>query len=115
MNTLISDYVQSSSLAGSLVDASLKSFTALALAGICCVCWRRASAATRHLVWFVAVLSLPCVPLLCLLLPSWQRPLWSVSTSIEAGNELSLVLNLVPGTSPPPSPVEAKGPERVGR
>lgn len=100
MNQLIegaSNFIHHSNFAPVFLDASLKSVLILAAAGACCVGWRRASAATRHFMWFLALLSLPCLPVLSLLLPSWQRPLWSVSASIDSGNELSLVLEFVPG------------------
>ena len=81
-----------------LCDAFLKSFVVLALAGGVCVLWRRSAAATRHLIWFLAVASLPCLPLLASLLPSWPKPLWLVSTGYESGNRISLALELTPGT-----------------
>ena len=98
--TLVSRTVQNSHCVALFLDAFLKSFIVLALAGGVCVLWRRSSAATRHLIWFLAVTSLPCLPLLSSMLPSWQRPLWSVSTGYDSGNRVSLALELAPGTSP---------------
>ena len=103
MNTwfaFVSHSIQNSHCAALFLDAFLKSFIVLALAGGVCVLWRRSSAATRHLIWFLAVASLPCLPLLASLLPSWQRPLWSVSASSTSGNQISLALELAPGTRP---------------
>jgi len=97
----IPDSIQNAHFAALFLDALLKSFVVLALAGSVCALWRRSSAATRHLVWFLAVVSLPCLPLLALVLPSWQRPLWSVSTGINSGNQISLALELAPGTFVP--------------
>jgi beta-lactamase regulating signal transducer with metallopeptidase domain len=98
--TLVSRTVQNSHCVALFLDAFLKSFIVLALAGGVCVLWRRSSSATRHLIWFLAVASLPCLPLLSSMLPSWQRPLWSVSTGYDSGNRVSLALELAPGTSP---------------
>lgn len=99
MNALIeivSNQIQNLNLTAAFLDASLKSFVVLVLAGALCLCWRRASAATRHLIWFLAVVSLPCLPLFSLVLPSWQRPLWSVSTGFNSGNQFMLELELAP-------------------
>jgi beta-lactamase regulating signal transducer with metallopeptidase domain len=92
----VSHSIQNSHCAALFLDALLKSFVVLALAGSVCALWRRSSAATRHLVWFLAVVSLPCLPLLTSTLPSWQRPVWSVSTGINSGNQISLALELAP-------------------
>ncbi len=78
------------------LDALIKSLIMLALAGGLCLAWRRASAATRHLIWFLAVASLPFLPVLGTLQPSRHRSLWSVSTSETPGNEVSLTLALAP-------------------
>jgi beta-lactamase regulating signal transducer with metallopeptidase domain len=68
----------------------------LAFAGALCLAWRRAAAATRHLIWFCALASLPLLPLLPFLLPTAQRPLWSVSGGLTAGNQISLAIQLDP-------------------
>ena len=36
------------------------------------------------------------LPLLASVLPSWHRPLWSVSTGFDSGNQVSLALELAP-------------------
>src|SRR5438477_443205 len=97
MNSLIeivSNYVPDSNFTAAFLDASIKSFAILALPGGVCLCWRHASAATRHLTWFLAMACLPCFPLISSMLPSWKRPLWSVSTSLNSGNHFSLALEL---------------------
>ena len=112
--------IQGSHFAPLFLDASLKSVVVLAVAGGVCLCWRRASAATRHLIWFLAVAGLPFLPWLSSVLPSWQRPLWSVSTGFDSGNQFSLSLEaapaagsgIVPRRTPAPgtaSPVRADG------
>ena len=113
MNALwesVSNHVQSSYLAAVFLDALLKSFVVLIFAGGFCVGWRRASAATRHLIWFLAVASLPFLPLLVSVLPTWQRPLWSVSTSLVSGNQVSLTLELAPVIVPATPGPEARSP-----
>jgi beta-lactamase regulating signal transducer with metallopeptidase domain len=61
-----------------LVDASLKSAALVVLAGLCALAMHRASAAARHVVWLVALLALLLVPVLSVVLPSWQvLPQWA--------------------------------------
>jgi beta-lactamase regulating signal transducer with metallopeptidase domain len=113
--TIVSNSIQNSRFTALFFDAALKGLVVLALAGGVCALWRRASAATRHLIWFLAVASLPFLPLCTSVLPSWQRPLWSVSTSLNSGNQVSLTLELAPtakfGTS---SQVAAGSPNVAG-
>ena len=88
------------------LDALLKSFVILIVAGGVCLCWRRGAASARHLVWFLAVAGLLCLPGLSGLLPAWQRPLWAVGTRAGSGNEITLTLEFVPAKGnhslPPP-------------
>jgi beta-lactamase regulating signal transducer with metallopeptidase domain len=96
----VSNFIRDSHLAALLFDALLKSFVVLSLAGGLGLIWRRASAAARHLIWFLAVASLPFLPLLSSVLPSWNKPLWSVSTGLVSGNQVSLALELTPSAEP---------------
>lgn len=98
----VSSALQSAALAGPLLDALLKSFLVLGLAGAVCALWRRASAATRHLIWFLALASLPCLPLLPS--PVGRQPVWTVSTTAESGNQVSLAIELAHQIGPPPAP-----------
>jgi len=100
--------MQTSHIAACFFDALLKSFVVLVLAGSICALARRASATTRHLVWFLAVASLPCLPLLNLLLPAWEKPVWSVSTRFDSGNQISLALNFSPSAN-----IETAAPETL--
>ena len=111
----LQNHIQNVHFAAWFFDALLKSFIVLALAGGICTLWRGTSAATRHLIWFLAVASLPCLPLLTSLLPSWEKPLWSVSTGFDSGNQVLLALNFSPGaqseaaaTKTPEAPNKAK-------
>ena len=96
----LSNLIQQSHFPAWFLDALLKSVIVLSLAGAICTAWRRASAAARHLIWFLAVACLPCLPLLTGMLPAWQKPLWSASTGFDSDNQVSIALNLTPGTAP---------------
>jgi HEAT repeat protein/beta-lactamase regulating signal transducer with metallopeptidase domain len=71
-----------------VLDAVLKSTILLALAALCSVLLRGASAATRHLVWTLGLVSALLLPALSLALPRWQMPLITVATpQIHAADE----------------------------
>src|SRR5262252_9198180 len=53
-------------------DSALKGAALLLLAVLCTLALHKASAATRHLVWLVAVAALLLVPVLSLYLPQWR-------------------------------------------
>ena len=95
----ISSLLQDPRFAAAWFDALLKSFVVLGFAGGVCLLWRRAAAATRHLIWFLALVSLPLLPLLPHVLPTAHRPLWSVSSEMVSGNQISLSLELAPNKS----------------
>jgi beta-lactamase regulating signal transducer with metallopeptidase domain len=83
-----------------LFDAWPKSVAVLTVAAGLCWLLPRAAAATRHWIWFLAVASLPCLLLLACLPHSWHKPLWSVFTDFNSGNQISLTLNLASGGGP---------------
>ncbi len=59
-------------------DSALKGAALLAVAALCALALWRASAATRHLVWLVAVVALLVVPVLSVALPQWRiLPKWA--------------------------------------
>src|SRR5215469_16628483 len=99
----ISSLLQDPRFAAAWFDALLKSIIVLAFAGAVCLVWRRAAAATRHLIWFLALVSLPLLPLLPRVLPTARRPLWSVSSEMVSGNQISLSLELAPTMSSSPN------------
>ncbi|MDB6035257.1 MAG: Regulatory protein BlaR1, partial [Verrucomicrobiales bacterium] len=96
MTTVLNELIEHINFTGVVLDTALKSFVVLALAGGVCLCLRRLPAAGRHLIWFMAVASLPCLPFVTVMTPTWHRPLWSISSGPNAGNELSLTLELNP-------------------
>ena len=59
-----------------LVDVSVKSLALLAAAGLVRLLLRRASAASRHRVWLLAIGSLVSLPLLSATLPEWPVRAW---------------------------------------
>jgi beta-lactamase regulating signal transducer with metallopeptidase domain len=68
------------------LELALKATVILGLAGLVTALIPRASAATRHLVWTLAVLCLGALPFLSLLLPAWQVPV-AVGVSRFAADE----------------------------
>ena len=60
-----------------LLDAAVKAVMLLALAAAATLLMRRASAAVRHAVWFLAIAGLLFLPVLSVTLPGWQiLPPW---------------------------------------
>ncbi|MBI5385891.1 MAG: M56 family metallopeptidase [Verrucomicrobia bacterium] len=83
----------------------------MAFAGALLGCWRQASAAARHWVWLLAVASLLCLPWWPMMAPAWTKPVWTVSTGLTSGNQITLTLNLAssPGNEvSPPVPLLSK-------
>jgi len=106
MNTLMNIIPQSllhSAFTPLFFDAWFKSLAVLAVAGALCLLLRRAAAATRHWIWLLAMTTLPCLLLLQAMPHPWQRPLWTVSTGFNSGNQFSLVLNLAPEATAHPA------------
>ena len=61
-----------------LIDSTIKSAVLLAVAGLVALMLRRDSAATRHLVWLVAIVAMLAVPVFSAMLPQWRvLPPWA--------------------------------------
>jgi len=58
-----------------LIDAAVKATVLLGAAALTTLALRRASAASRHLVWTIALLAALALPALTLALPRWQLPI----------------------------------------
>jgi beta-lactamase regulating signal transducer with metallopeptidase domain len=58
-----------------LLDAFLKGSVLLIMALLLSLLLRRAAAATRHLVWNLALISLLALPILSFMLPAWNVPI----------------------------------------
>ncbi|WP_457653891.1 M56 family metallopeptidase [Rhodocaloribacter sp.] len=98
-----------------LLDLTLKGVVVLALAGLLAALLRRASAAVRHWIWFVAMGSLLCLPVLTLMLPSWHvslLPLPSFAQTVQPSRPFSS-----PALAPSPAalPAPASPPAPVAR
>lgn len=74
------------------VDITLKSVLILALAGVASLALHRASAAVRHLVWCLGMVSVLLLPLLTMALPQWRvsiLPTWTTLAAAENENGFS--------------------------
>lgn len=98
-----------------LLDVSLKSLPIFAAAGLVCLGLRRASAASRHALWVVTVLSLLCLPAFCVLLPRWSVSVLPASaqhraqTSAPVGSRVEEVAPQRPlATEQPPTAGDVK-------
>src|SRR5713101_6609296 len=61
-----------------LVDSAVKGTALLMLAAVAAIILRRDSAATRHLVWLLAIVAMLVVPVLSAMLPEWRvLPEWA--------------------------------------
>ena len=86
-----------------LFAASVKGFVVLAIATGLNLALRRSSSALRHLVWLLAITSCLCLPVISVILPSWQLSVFpQMHTLTDAtpglvgnldGSELSLTGN----------------------
>ncbi|KPL00195.1 MAG: hypothetical protein AMK75_05810, partial [Planctomycetes bacterium SM23_65] len=65
-----------------MLDATVKGIVVLVVAGALSLTFRRASAATRHLIWLLAVVSLVALPVLSVMTPRWRIPIlpeWAIT------------------------------------
>ena len=85
---VIAAVLSSSSLL--LIDTTIKGVLILFSAAFAALLLRRDSAATRHLVWLVAVIALLVVPLFSVLLPQWNvLPEWAAISGGAVDEELA--------------------------
>jgi len=66
-----------------LLDATIKGAVILLIASVLCFFLRRTSAAARHLVWSLALISVLALPVFSMLLPGWSLPVLPKITIIE--------------------------------
>ena len=69
-----------------VVDAIAKATIVFAIAGLLSAGLRRASAASRHLIWTLALLSALALPVFSLALPKWQVGLVELSSQLPAAS-----------------------------
>ena len=88
MNRALLVLVSMSGVSGLLlIDSAIKGTALLLFAGVVVFFLRRDSAATRHLVWLVAIVSMLAVPLLSAMLPQWRvLPEWANVVDMQEGN-----------------------------
>jgi HEAT repeat protein/beta-lactamase regulating signal transducer with metallopeptidase domain len=79
-----------------LADAILKATLLFALAAIASIALRRRTAAARHLMWALALISALALPALSLALPRWQLPLVTVASTSVAVEKMSAAQPLLP-------------------
>jgi beta-lactamase regulating signal transducer with metallopeptidase domain len=75
-----------------LIPVALKGAVLLAAAAVAALALRRASAATRHLVWATAMVGLLVLPLAAAMLPIWQVPVDVPILGAASNNESTLEL-----------------------
>src|SRR5215475_10699728 len=99
---------QSIALIQLLLDTLIKGAIILSVAGLLAASLRRESAASRHLVWSVALASLLALPILSFVLPSFQiAALPSLATiaapdvSVEAAPDVSVEASVENGSREP--------------
>src|SRR5688572_20901872 len=67
-----------------LLAFALRATVLLAGAWIASKLLRRASAATRHLIWTTAIAGVLALPLLSVVVPAWNVPLLSIEARVDA-------------------------------
>lgn len=86
-----------SPLTSLLIDFAIKGTALLVLAAVVTVILRRDSAATRHLVWLLAIVSILVLPVLSAVLPQWRvLPVWTDISSRSAAAEITAQLPPLP-------------------
>jgi len=76
-----------------LLDASMKGAVILLAASVLCFFLRRTSAAARHLVWSLALISVLALPVFSMLLPGWNLPVLPKITIIERPTDAAKIID----------------------
>src|ERR1035437_10128720 len=103
-------------LAGLLLDTALKATLLLGVAFLLAWLFRRASAATRHLVWAASILGLLILPLASLglpawrILPNWLSPTLPIMVAPPAASVSPTTPELPPSIPPAATPLPASEP-----
>ncbi|MDQ3606622.1 MAG: hypothetical protein M3418_10630, partial [Gemmatimonadota bacterium] len=85
---------------GILLVVAVKATLLLLMASLLALALRRASAASRHLVWSLALAALLVLPPLSLLLPDWTVPLLTVQLRVDAADAGWLPSRSAPAEAP---------------
>lgn len=84
-----------------LLEVMLKGTLFLLIAAAMALPLRRASAASRHLVWTLALSATLVLPILSLVLPAWNVPILSSFPSLVTGTPVIISRNSAPGPMNP--------------
>jgi beta-lactamase regulating signal transducer with metallopeptidase domain len=72
-------------MTSSILELAVKSTAIMAVAAVVVgLMGRRASAASRHLVWTLAVAGVLILPIASVVVPSWEIPMWRVTTTVPS-------------------------------
>jgi beta-lactamase regulating signal transducer with metallopeptidase domain len=95
-----------------LAAAAVRGAPLLLLAGLATFGWRRSSAATRHLVWLVAIAAMLVLPVLSASLPAWRVTVLPTSVVEIPAPGVPVVTRseVIPSTSTVPSDEPAVAP-----
>src|SRR6185436_1687681 len=88
-----------------LLSTSLKGMLILIIAAALSFALRKASAASRHLVWSLAIASLLALPVLSFGLPSWQVPVLPFEFSAGQSEIAAITPAMNSSQMQPPEPV----------
>ena len=95
-----------------LFAASVKGFVVLAIAAGLNLALRRSSSALRHLIWFLAVISCLCLPVISMTFPGWRlpvvpqmRPLTEATPGLEGDLDAAKLPSLDSRSVPPRAPI----------
>ena len=94
-----------------IADAIAKATVVFATAGIISVALRRGSAASRHMVWTLALISVLVLPALSMALPRWQLALVTVNGGVQLPTAAQLPASSFPlpaGSGPAISPIDVQ-------
>lgn len=92
-----------------LLDCAVKGTALLMMAAIAAMILRRDSAATRHLVWLLAIVAMLVVPVLSAMLPQWRvLPEWAVISPqpVVVNTNLSAIARPADGAAELPQQVD---------
>ncbi len=92
-----------------VVGLLFKGTLLLLLAATLVLALRRASAATRHLVWTLALAAVLALPVLALTLPAWKVPIISAPAPAAAGRRITMRESISTGTQQPRVAQETAG------
>jgi len=72
-------------MTSSILEFAVKSTAIMAVAAVVVgLMGRRASAASRHLVWTLAVAGVLILPIASVVVPSWEIPMWRATTAVPS-------------------------------